>query len=232
MLKRAARRAGIAETVSPHGCATPTAAMRSTAARRSPRCRRRSATPTWRRRAAICTRGPTPRAGSSWTRAFFGDEEDDDICRVTPVGTLRYAIEYYAAARVVAEKFGDCIPAQFLVGHSIELALKAFLLHQGKTEKFIRRELGHDLTECLAAAEKSDFGKHVALTEHDRAMFKIFNAMYSTKDLEYIETGYRTLLPLSSLQRLARDFLLAVVAVIPTATGLMRSELGRALSME
>jgi hypothetical protein len=28
---------------------------------------------TWRRRAAICTPGPTRRAGSSWTRGFFGD---------------------------------------------------------------------------------------------------------------------------------------------------------------
>jgi hypothetical protein len=70
-------------------------------------------------------------------------EEKADICRVTPLGTLRYAIEYYAAAKVVAEKFGDCVPGRFLIGHAIELALKAFLLHQGKTEGFIRRKLRH-----------------------------------------------------------------------------------------
>ena len=159
-------------------------------------------------------------------------DEDDDIVRVTPLGTLRYAIEYYAAANAVAEKFGDCIPAQFLVGHSIELALKAFLLHQGETEKFIRRELGHELWECLAAAEKHHFGKHIALTEDDKAMLEIFNTVYAAKNLEYIETGYRTLIPLSQLQHLARDFLWAVVRVVPMATGFLRSETGRMLLEE
>jgi hypothetical protein len=65
-------------------------------------------------------------------------EEDDEIVRATAHGTLRYAIEYYAAAKVVAEKFGDSVPAQFLIGHSIELALKAFLLHQTKSSRVTR----------------------------------------------------------------------------------------------
>ena len=159
-------------------------------------------------------------------------QEDDEIVRVTPLGTLRYAIEYFAAAKAVSEKFGDCIPTQFLVGHAIELALKAFLLHQGETENFIRRELGHDLWECLAAAEKCDFGRHVALTEDDKATLEIFNTVYAAKDLEYIETGYRTLIPLSPLQRLARDFLRAVVGVVPMATGFLKSESGRTLLEE
>ena len=77
MIKGAAKRAGIGESVSPIGCAMPMARIRSTAAPPLPRCRPRSATPTWRRRAAICTRGRTPRAGSSWTRAFFVEEDDD-----------------------------------------------------------------------------------------------------------------------------------------------------------
>ena len=63
MVKRTAKRAGINEAVRPIGCGTPMVAMRSIAERRLPRCRPRSATPTWRQRVAICTRGPTPRAG-------------------------------------------------------------------------------------------------------------------------------------------------------------------------
>ncbi len=36
-----------------------------------PRCSRRSATPTWRRRAAICTRGRTPQTGSLLDEGIF-----------------------------------------------------------------------------------------------------------------------------------------------------------------
>jgi len=79
-------------------------------------------------------------------------KEDEDIVRVIPLGMLRYAIEYYDAAKVVTEKRGDCVPGRFLLGHAIELALKAFLLQQGKTESFIRG-VGHGLTACLASAE-------------------------------------------------------------------------------
>jgi hypothetical protein len=64
-------------------CATPTVRTRSTVAAPSPRCSGRWATPTWRPRAAICTHGPTPRAGSSWTRGFFAD-----VTRPTGVAVL------------------------------------------------------------------------------------------------------------------------------------------------
>ena len=70
------------------------------------------------------------------------------------------------------------------------------------------------------------------MTEDDKATLEIFNTVYAAKDLEYIETGYRTLIPLSPLQRLARDFLRAVVGVVPMATGFLKSESGRTLLEE
>jgi hypothetical protein len=159
-------------------------------------------------------------------------EENDDICRVTPLGTLRYAIEYYAAASVVVGEFGDCVPGRFLIGHAIELALKAFLLQQGTTESFIRRELGHDLMACLASAEATELRKYMSLTEENRALLQLFNSLYSYKRLEYIETGSIIVVPLAPLRLVARRILLADVAVIPTAQGLLRSESGRALALE
>lgn len=82
---------------------------------------------------------------------------------------------------------------------------------------------------CLASAEAMDLGKHMPLTEEDRALLQLFNTGYSYKQLEYIETGSVTLVPLEPLRFLARRILLTDVAVIPTAQGLLR---GRALLVE
>jgi hypothetical protein len=59
LVKAAAARAGLSPAVSGTGCATPTPRTRSTAARRSPSCRPRSAMPPSPRPGAICMRGRT-----------------------------------------------------------------------------------------------------------------------------------------------------------------------------
>jgi hypothetical protein len=57
------------------GCATPTRAMLSGAARPWARSATRSGTPTWRRRAPTCTRAPTGPPGSCLTKAYFVEED-------------------------------------------------------------------------------------------------------------------------------------------------------------
>ena len=49
-----------------------------------------------------------------------------------------------------------------------------------------------------------DLGKHMPLTEEDRALLQLFNTGYSYKKLEYIETGSITLVPLEPLRDLTR----------------------------
>ena len=60
----------------------------------------------------------------------------DDSSRTTPVGLARYSVEFFEAAKCTDEKMGRRdgyevsapIPVMFLVGQSIELSLKAYLL--------------------------------------------------------------------------------------------------------
>jgi Phage integrase family len=76
MVKRAARKAGINEAVSPHWLRHALAGMPLTAAPLCPRCSRRWATATSPPRQATCTRGPTRRAAYTWIRECFFDEEE------------------------------------------------------------------------------------------------------------------------------------------------------------
>ena len=56
--------------------------------------------------------------------------------KTTPIGYARYANEFLEAALVTDEKMGSRkgyetfapIPVMYLVGHSIELSLKSFLI--------------------------------------------------------------------------------------------------------
>ncbi len=66
VVKAAAARAGCPPRCRPIGCVMPTGATRSTAAPRSAWCRPRCAMPAWRRRAGICTPGPTTAAPATW----------------------------------------------------------------------------------------------------------------------------------------------------------------------
>jgi hypothetical protein len=78
-------------------------------------------------------------------------------------------------------------PRYFLLSHSIELALKAFLAIHGKTSKDLRKEFGHNLNKLLKEATKcglvigADARKDIARLE------KIHNnhwARYPTDDNE------------------------------------------------
>jgi hypothetical protein len=73
------------------------------------------------------------------------------------LGTLRYAIEFYAAAKHVDRHLGmeegyekrAPTTVYFLLGHAIELALKSFLQHRGYSEKELINKFGHDLIKCM-----------------------------------------------------------------------------------
>lgn len=103
----------------------------------------------------------------------------NDPSRTTPLGMIRYAHEFMEAALAVDEKMGKRpgfknvapIPALYLVGHSIELSLKAFLLSQGVTLRQIKT-LGHDLHACEKKQKSSDFYGMCSLVARKRGHSK------------------------------------------------------------
>ena len=123
----------------------------------------------------------------------------DDPSRTTPLGMVRYSHEFLEAALAVDEKIGSRpgfeivapIPALYLVGHSIELSLKAYLLHKGVPLRELRgkRHFGHSLHTCLRKSKELGLLRHVQFTEQEEGAFEILDNLYSTKQLEYIVTG-------------------------------------------
>ena len=110
---------------------------------------------------------------------------------------IRYSHEFMEAALAVDEKIGHRpgfeivapIPVLYLVGHSIELSLKSYLLQQGITLSDLRRNFGHNLHDSFRKAKELGLLNHVSFTNQEEGAFEILNTLYSTKQLEYIITG-------------------------------------------
>jgi hypothetical protein len=96
------------------------------------------------------------------------------------------ANSYFMAAshlleRQSAETF---LPSLFLLMHSLELHLKAFLLSQGIDEKKLR-SIGHDLLACLRTCNEQNFSYYIHLSWVEQLQIVRINAYYRKKELEY-----------------------------------------------
>ena len=144
----------------------------------------------------------------------------NDPLRTTPLGMIRYAHEFMEAALAVDGKMGSKpgfeivapIPALYLLGHSIELSLKAYLLSQGVTLRQVRN-LTHDLHACMRKAKELGLLRHAQFSSPEEGALEILNGLYSTKQLEYIVTGAKQF-PLFGLVELFSARLFNAVAGI------------------
>ncbi len=82
---------------------------------------------------------------------------------------------------------------QFMLGRAMELALKAFLVRHGFSERRLRG-IGHSLLNAFAAAEKNGFRMTGGNDQARDEWLEILNDHYSSKLFEYpLDRGYRTL---------------------------------------
>ena len=124
----------------------------------------------------------------------------DDPDRTKPTGMARYAKEFREAAdaadKVLGHKPGfeimAPIPVLYLIGHSMELSLKAYLLHQGVTLNELRKTYGHNLRKCMKKSKELGILSILKIDEHEESAFAVLDELYSTKQLEYIVTGAKT----------------------------------------
>lgn len=90
--------------------------------------------------------------------------------------------------RLIVDRDIDTV-AYYLLGHSIELSLKAFLFGSGVQKKSLY-DYGHNLDKLVTESRKMELDKHVELSEQDIDNINLINSSYSTKLLEYIEIGF------------------------------------------
>lgn len=115
-----------------------------------------------------------------------------------PEGFLKHAQEFWAAADLVLNKAEEVsLPAYFLLGRSIELSLKAFLLHKGIPISELRKNrYGHNLRVLLAEARAKGIERFVELEAIDAGVIGLLSYDYEAKRLEYRITKGNYALPL------------------------------------
>jgi hypothetical protein len=100
----------------------------------------------------------------------------------------QYAGDFLRAANDFVAPSNRFTPVKcYLVGHSIELSLKAFLFTVG-LKKVDRRRLNHDLEEALTAAEQRGLDTYLNVSVSDRQQPQRANRLYSRKEFEYFES--------------------------------------------
>lgn len=152
-----------------------------------------------------------------------------DPARTRPLGMLRYAIDSFAAAiaaegalrEIAGDEIGAPTPVNYLIGHAIELGLKAYLLQGGHSLADLKA-IGHRL--CLSYKEAREVGldKYFQREAVDVTVLDALDALYSDKQFEYIETGPKTFPVFGPLRHFARELLLGVTKAIPEGEGLLR----------
>lgn len=146
----------------------------------------------------------------------------DDPARTKPIGLARYAAEFHEAAMGADKTLGQKpgfeiiapIPVLYLIGHSMELSLKAFLLHNGVELGELRKHFGHDLHKCFKKAKELGLLGAVSFDEHELGAFSILNELYSTKQLEYIVTGAKRFPIFGHLQSMSSKLLATVGSMV------------------
>ena len=116
----------------------------------------------------------------------------------TSEGFLKHAQEFWAAADLVLHKAnGVSLPAYFLLGRSIELSLKAFLLHKGVDIATLRsKKYGHNLNALLALAKEHALEQLVQIKPIETGVIDLLSFDYAEKRLEYRVTNGTYYLPL------------------------------------
>lgn len=81
--------------------------------------------------------------------------------RLRDYATYRYAEEFHATAR----KAGSPVVRAYLLGHAIELYLKAFLLRAGVASTLLKsKKYGHNLDALLTEAKNREIEKLVRIS--------------------------------------------------------------------
>jgi hypothetical protein len=99
----------------------------------------------------------------------------------------------------------------YLIGHSMELSLKAFLLHKGVELRRLRsKDLSHKLGKCLEKAKTLGLLDAATFDDDELGAFAVLDELYSTKQLEYIVTGYKSFPIFGYVQAMSRKLLASI----------------------
>jgi hypothetical protein len=128
----------------------------------------------------------------------MSDQNASIGARTSAIGTARFAYDFlsaalheHARAHHPTDTDISSAPGLYLIGHGIELTLKAFLLGQGMTPRDLRKlgQNGHDLMEAFTEATSRGLDCQLSDEKGEKAALEVLNDRYSVKEFEYVTTG-------------------------------------------
>jgi len=145
---------------------------------------------------------------------------NDVARRTTPIGMIRYAKDFRDASLAADDQLGKKegfeiiapIPVMYLIAHSMELSIKAFLLFKGVEMKDLKKykKYGHDIMKCLKKAKELGIENIVEITDLEEGSLEVLNNLYHAKELNYIVSGYKQFPMFGPLQTLSSKLILEV----------------------
>lgn len=135
-----------------------------------------------------------------------GRMEDED--RTNSVGLWCLGFDFFRSAEYILEREGKHFfdPWLYLVSHSIELSLKAFLRSKRCSVQSLK-SVGHDLVELLRLAEDRGIRDTVALEQRHVDAIAVINPFYMEKGFEYRKRGSGSLPPMEDLHSCSKVLL-------------------------
>lgn len=140
-----------------------------------------------------------------------------DSERTTAIGLLRYAKDYFEGFKIISQKVPHgtswnpvvrLLPLKcYLVGHTMELLLKSFLLSSGISLSNLKDKIQHDLMKCLEMANKNGLK---LMDSKETAVIKELNAYYKDKEFEYSKNGAKTIPHLKDIEEVVDKILVLV----------------------
>jgi hypothetical protein len=129
--------------------------------------------------------------------------------RANSLGLWNYSQEFLEASLAISEmrKGKLSISAYYLCGHSIELALKAFLRGNGFSIEQLQRKIGHDLGKALAEAIENGIEGLIKFNKEEKALIELLNISYKRKELEYITTGFKRFPEIEIIHKIAQSLI-------------------------
>ena len=110
------------------------------------------------------------------------------VARVDGHWLRNYAGDFLNAAKDFTPPVNRFSPVPYyLVCHSIELSLKAFLFSTG-FNKAARKSLNHSLENAINAAEANGLSTYLQVSATERDLVRKANRLYPKKEFEYFES--------------------------------------------
>ncbi len=133
----------------------------------------------------------------------------------TPIGFINYSKSFRDTAMISHKNKPDIIatvPVMYLVAHSIELSLKAFLLHKGVELHDLKKykKFGHNLIKLLKKAKEYGLYDIIEINEIEESALNALNNLYFKKELNYIVTGFKQFPIFSALETLSKTLLFKI----------------------